>query len=124
MVYQFEMTGVIKNAVDGSPVAGVLIEPEPYGGWVNGDSPVVTGSDGRFSFKFSVDTFEFSNGKLPTWTLKLSKTGFEDETIEITPTKRPESGTTTQIMMFAFVRPSTPVPQPALKPAEAMPTDQ
>lgn len=120
MVFPFEVTGVIKNAVDGSLVAGVLIEPEP-GSWLNGDSPVVTRSNGHFSFKFSMNQMDFSKGKLPTSRFKLSKEGFEGETVEITPTRKPQSRTTTQIMLFAFVRPKQLGPQPVSGSVEVPP---
>ena len=118
MIYRYEMTGVIKNAVDGSPVAGVQIERDP-GTSITGTFPVRTGPDGRFVVEFSVRDGEFFAGKLPKWKFTLSKAGFEDEAVEITPTKEPQPRTANQIVLFAFVRPTPPAAQPQQAPIDA-----
>jgi hypothetical protein len=65
--------------------------------------PFTTIADGKFRGKFSISAGEFY--ELPKWSLTLSKDGFHDEEVDISPTQQPESGGREgQIEVVAYMR--------------------
>jgi len=89
--YPFEISGVVRNAADGAPLAGVSVTIRADG--IRGESPfpVITGPDGTFKARFEVGDIEFMRDELPQWSLTLSKDGYQDATLDISPKQEPES---------------------------------
>jgi hypothetical protein len=104
-VYPFELRGGVRSAADGSPLAEVTVMLR-VGGIVGGTpSPVVTGADGTFNVSFRVADIEFMRDKLPRWSLVLSKEGYDNLTIDVSPTQEPKSSRTTTISVDVKLRP-------------------
>jgi hypothetical protein len=91
--YPFEMSGVVKDAASGAPLAGVSVTLEA--GLCSSDNPfpVVTQPDGTFSANFRVYDGDFMGNRLPKWSLTLSREGYADLTIDVSPKQIPESTT-------------------------------
>jgi hypothetical protein len=86
--YPFEISGVIRRA-DGDPLPGVSVTLKAQS--IRESSfPVVTGTDGTFKARVRIGDIEFM-GRLPKWSLELSKEGYEAGTVDVSPKQRPES---------------------------------
>jgi hypothetical protein len=104
IVYPFELRGVIRNSADGTPLAGVTVMLKAPG-IIESHFPVVTEADGSFVATFKVFDTQFDHGKLPQWSLDLSKDGYEEETLDVSPKQAPESSKkTTQISVEGSLR--------------------
>ncbi len=101
--YDYELRGTIKRSSDGAPLFGVLVTPEASGLWKT-PAPVVTGIDGSFLLKFRVSDGEFSPREMPKWSLRLETAGYVDEVVDISPLEEPKRGTTTQMVVIAYMR--------------------
>src|SRR5689334_9205649 len=80
------LRGVVRNAKDGSPVAGVKVTLSPEHGWkpVSENAfPVVSGEDGTFRVVFEMMDAEFNEFGDKSWSVSLSKEGYHDETLDI-----------------------------------------
>jgi hypothetical protein len=87
--YPFELSGVVR-ATDGAPLPGVTVTLKA-GGISESPFPLVTGDDGTFKGNFRIADREFMRDELPTWSLKLSKDGYESATVDVSPKQEPES---------------------------------
>lgn len=89
--YPFEISGFVQSAADDTPLPGVTIALKADG--LRGESPfpLITGEDGKFRAAFRVGDIAFTHGDLPKWTLVLSKDGYQNQTLEIRFTQKPES---------------------------------
>ena len=91
--YDYEVRGTLKDCSGGSPLAGVRVTLGASALFVKPNRPV-TGVDGRFLLQFSVSDGEFVSGEMPHWSLTLSKEGYADEVVDISPSREPESAQT------------------------------
>jgi hypothetical protein len=104
--YPFELQGVVKNAADGQPLAGVTIVLKNAREHGDTPFPVTTQADGAFSANFRVAGSQFVAADPPVWSLALSKDGFHDEVIDIRFGNRPESPkVTTFLVVVGAMRP-------------------
>lgn len=102
--YRFEISGVVNDAANGTSLAGVSVMLKSGGHTVT-PFPVITGPDGKYHASFKVRDGDFMRDKLPEWSLVFSKDGYEDETLDVSPKKRPASlSTTTQISVDGQLR--------------------
>src|SRR4051794_26553441 len=86
--YPFEISGVVRGAADGAPLTGVTATLQA-GGIRESSFPVVTGPDGSVRASFRVADSQFMRGELPKWTLVLTKEGYEDQALDVSPTHTP-----------------------------------
>jgi hypothetical protein len=86
--YPFEFSGVVR-AADGRPLPGVSVTLNA-GNVRESSFPVVTGADGTFEARVRIGDIEFM-GKLPKWSLELTKDGYETATVDVSPGEKPES---------------------------------
>ncbi len=93
--YTFEVSGVIRDAMDGKPVVGARIYSlhDNLQGTPNPDSkPVaVTEGDGSFSFVESISDISFEIDHSAKWVLFISNDGFEDKRCDLRKVKRTQS---------------------------------
>jgi hypothetical protein len=103
----YELRGVVRNAADGSPVPGVKVDVSGPDGPGRSGFPATTDPDGAFAGGFSA-----SGGrplKPGEWTVKLTRDGFADEVVDITPVRVPDSAESrTQLFLVVYVRPKSP----------------
>ena len=93
--YPFEILGIVRNA-DGEPLAGVRVTCKGLElGSRQAAFPVISRLDGKFRAKFEVSDTHFVYDRLPDWSLILTKDGYQDAAVDISPKVRPESATTT-----------------------------
>jgi hypothetical protein len=109
-VYNFEVTGTVRSAVDGKPLPGVRIAVNTYGEKDRPDldeAATQTDEAGAFATqKFYVSIIEFGEGR-PTWYLKVEKEGYLPEFVEIKPKRAPEqTGSTSTIVSVIYMRPA------------------
>ncbi len=90
--YIYDLRVVVQNATDARPLPGVGVEIQGHLTFDRDQSPPVTAADGVFTASCRVSDVHFLGDKLPTWLLVLSKDGYQDEVIEISPTRKPDSG--------------------------------
>jgi hypothetical protein len=103
--YPYALRGVIKSAEGGAPLAGVSISLKADGIFGKEKFPIVTEADGTFGVDYEVMDIQFMRAELPTWALVLSKEGYSDEIIDISPTRKPDSPkTTTHIVVVAYMK--------------------
>jgi hypothetical protein len=124
--YEYKIRGVIKSVLDGAPLDGVSIslQLEPANkpeGWRPPSNLIRARAqsqpDGRFSIQFDTDDIEASAHT--KWTLVLTKTGFVDELVDISPEKEPETFSNT-IAVVAYMRPTAR--DAVLRPAADVPS--
>lgn len=104
--YSYELDTTVRAPLDGQAVKAVKVklEAEQLCEW---PTEPLTDNDGKFSFTFKVSARVFRpEGALPKWRLVLSKEGFHDETVDISPRRAPKSGgQITQMTVIAYIRP-------------------
>jgi len=104
--YAYHFWGVVKNSTDGNPINEVSVTLDV--GAVDKDTPftVSIGRDGSFGASFRVADGVFIGIDMPKWTLVLSKPGFQDEIIDVSPREQPESKKVTNaVVVVAYLRP-------------------
>jgi hypothetical protein len=102
--YSYVLHGVVKIAADGSTLAGVVVTVNADGVSHQTGFPFTTNGDGKFRARFDINEREFSEGKIRKWSLTLSRDGFEDEEVDISPTQEPSGGNEVQIEVVAYLR--------------------
>lgn len=101
--YDYEVRGVLKECSGGVALAGARVNLEGSGILVK-PTYAMTGDDGGFSLRFRIRDSEFSPGQMPHWSLTLSKEGFADEVVDISPSQEPKSSAPNPIVVVAFLR--------------------
>jgi hypothetical protein len=71
------ISGVVTNAADGKPLAGVRVNASPVAHF-EGEDGGTTDAEGKFSF-----TCHFQWGSQTKWSLELGKDRFETETVDL-----------------------------------------
>lgn len=103
--YEYELRGVIRDSVDGEPLAGVAVALDA-GLLFKDAEPVVTNEHGTFVLTFEVGDGALSSGSMPTWSLTLKKPGFAGQVVDISPAKEPQSPKSANVIsVVAYVRP-------------------
>src|SRR5262249_54910294 len=87
--YPFEISGLVQSA-DGTPLPDVAVFFEAEGIWES-SFPVVTQPDGTFKARVRINDIEFMHEEMPKWTLQLTKNGFENTTVDVSPKSKPKS---------------------------------
>ncbi len=87
-LYTYRMSGVVRSATDGSPIPNARVEVS--GEWTFALEPTHTGIDGTFMIEGEVSDSAFRVG-YPAWSLRVSRSGFADEVLDVSPTEQPES---------------------------------
>jgi len=110
--YPFEVRGRITSVADGSPLADVrIVLKAPWVtvvGMGTEADPAVTAYDGKFLLTLEAPDVAFdARGSVNEWSLILSKEGYLDEVIDVSPSQEPpKSGSgKTQIIVVASMRP-------------------
>jgi hypothetical protein len=104
--YPFEVTGYVKHALTGEPLAGVKV----YSTHFNPDNPVpgedqpvtVTGADGSFTFTESVRDIHLSQEGATKWVLLFSKDGFKTERADLRGVRGADSAKTTTYVFLVI----------------------
>src|SRR5262249_50147357 len=104
--YPFDVSGQVRDAVTGKPLAGVKI----YSTHVNLDDPVpaegepiaVTGEDGSFSFSESLSEVCFMGEGRTRWRLLFSRDGFQKEEVDLRRVPHPNSAKTTSTVVVVL----------------------
>jgi hypothetical protein len=111
-LYPFEVRGKVRSTDDGSPLADVRVVLRARSIDLDNDlgteeMPVSTLLDGTFRLTLLAYERAFNKGSDDAWTLVLSKPGYADEVIDITPSKEPSAlgGGSTLIVVIASLRP-------------------
>jgi hypothetical protein len=92
--YPVEVHGFVRSSADGTSLREVRMElSRPV-------NPVYSEPDGTFVFKFKDDW-----DPVAIWQLSLSRGDFNDETVMMTMSHGPDTGGTTQIFVFVYMRP-------------------
>lgn len=114
MGYNFELTCIVTNVVDGKPLPGVKAIVDTFGKKDDltygfpASSP--TDEEGQLKHTFYVSVGS-PNIQEPHRYLKLEKEGFHPEVIDIKPASMPvKAGTTTPIVVEVSMRPKEPLP--------------
>jgi hypothetical protein len=109
--YPFAIRGTILTVADGSPLAGVRVVLKAPCVTIVGpgteETPALTGN-GKFLLTFEAPEVCFTDtGSRSQWSLNLSKEGYTDEVIDVSPGQEPSrsGGGRTQIIVVAFMRP-------------------
>jgi hypothetical protein len=106
--YAYELDLTVRQTSDGRAVeaVGVTLEAEHVRNW---PEMLLTDKAGRLSFTFSVSDIAFwPEGTLPRWRLVLSKDGYHDELVDISPRQAPQSRKEVrQMIVTAYMRPKT-----------------
>jgi hypothetical protein len=97
--YPFEVSGVVRSAATGKPLAGVKIfsthpplDMEPVLLLADKTQAVaVTGEDGRFTFSENVQDIHFMQEGGTRWVVFLAKEGFDREKVDLRTLRRPDS---------------------------------
>jgi hypothetical protein len=101
-VYTYQVRGLVRSAADRSPLAGVRVEMR---GGLSGDT-LTTGEDGSFEGTFTASDSQFHVGRLPSWSVYLSREGYAFETVDISPRQEPDSGSSpSQLVVVAYMMP-------------------
>src|SRR5262249_5445124 len=92
--YPFEIRGKIENVVDGSALAGVRIVLKARWVTIFGPGteavPARTGPDGKFLLTLEAqDTVFIRSEPQDRWSLMLSKEGYMDEVLDVSPSQEP-----------------------------------
>jgi hypothetical protein len=107
--YPYDLRVVVRDAADARPLFGVRVEIQGHLYLDRDPGPPVTVPDGTFAASCSAPDFQFVGDNLPTWSLVLSKDGYHDEIIDISPARRPGSGPAeNRIVVVAYLRPRKP----------------
>lgn len=88
--YRFEISGIIRM-MEGEPLSGVQIVLDTGGATSTNWPDLRSDPDGRFAFEYLAFSRCFAGGRLPTWTLQLSKEGYVTERVDISPKQPPAS---------------------------------
>ncbi len=103
--YAFELEGTVRSAKDGEPIKGVTVTLKVNDADAEFSRPLVFLKDGQFEGEFRVGDSVFFGKKLPTFTLVLSKDGYFDEHVDISPKKDPgETDELTRFVVVAYMR--------------------
>jgi hypothetical protein len=106
MAYRYEVRGKIRSSSTKAPLSGVLVTLKYTDGSSKQDS-IETASDGSFLLSFEVGDDEFAVGRMPKWSLVLTKEGFADEILDISPTKEPShSSGPVEIIVYGSITPA------------------
>ncbi len=93
--YTFEVSGVIRDAMDGKAIVGAKIYSLHYNLEAppdQGAKPIaITKDDGSFSFVESISDGSFSFDRSAKWVLFISSEGFDDKRCDLRKVKRTES---------------------------------
>lgn len=104
-VYEYELSGTVKTAKDGQPIKDVKVTLKVNGIDYGFAKPLFSAKDGEFDGRFGISDSEFSPNKLPIFTLTLSKAGFVDEEIDISPKKQPgDTDEPRRFIVVAYMR--------------------
>ena len=109
-LFEYDLRVVVRDVADGRPLSGVHVD-------IQGElvidhdsspprSPEVTGDDGVFTSRCRAYDTAFRGEELPKWSIVLTKSGYEDEVLDISPSQRPDSGREKRrIVVYAYMRP-------------------
>jgi len=104
--YEYDLEITVRQTSDGREVQAmeVRLEADHIQKW---PELSLTDEAGRLSTTFSVSALAFSpEGTLPKWRLVLSKEGFHDEVVDVSPRRAPASGKEVrQLIVTAYVWP-------------------
>lgn len=98
--YTYVISGIVKGAANGKPLQDVEIDVKYNIGSVDKIVPIITRSDGTFRFEWNLLDGSFDGPRMPSLILNLTKTGYSDESVDISPQQKPSS---TQIPAPIFV---------------------
>jgi hypothetical protein len=100
--YAIDVRGTVKDAADGTPLAGVLVWP-PLA--LQAAEPVTTGNDGRFSFGPHDWDGRYDCSSKDGWLLALSRGGAVAEVVDINPGDLPTAQShPLQIVVVVYMR--------------------
>jgi hypothetical protein len=96
--YPYEVSGVVKDAATGQPLAGVAV----YSLHIDLDKPTgeddrtvaVTGQDGTFTFTELVWDVNFRGDGNTRWALLFARDGFRREKVDLRQVRQPASAKT------------------------------
>jgi len=96
---------VIRNASDDAPLAGVAITLKADSLFKDAE-PCVTDADGKFALTFAVSDGAFSPTEMPRWSLALVQSGFDEQVVDISPSKEPQRGKAINLIsVVAYMKP-------------------
>lgn len=107
-IYTYDLRVVVRDVADARPLSDVGIEIRGGLTFDRDQFPPATNADGVFTASCQAFDHEFFD-KLPTWSVVLSKEGYHNEAIDISPTRKPDSGREERrIVVMAYMRARKP----------------
>jgi hypothetical protein len=107
--YTYDLRVVVRDAADARPLADVEVGIQGELIIRRDESPSITNADGVFTASCYADDYQFFPDQLPTWSLVLSKEGYHDEAIDISPARKPDSGwEERRVVVVAYMRARKP----------------
>ncbi len=103
-IYTYRVSGTVRSAADGKPLAGALVELEEDGDIAF--KAIATAANGTFTFERSLTHAAFV-GSRPSWNLKITADGYADGIVDISSAiaQEPERpGTTVPVFVVVHMR--------------------
>lgn len=103
--FTYDLRVVVRDAADARPLAEVAIEIQGDLIFDRDQYPPTTNADGVFAPSCYAPDYQFFHDALPTWSLVLSREGYHNEIIDISPTRKPDTGREERrIVVVAYMR--------------------
>ena len=106
-LYTYNVTVVVRDIRDGSPLENVNVDlTKNSSGRRDGQLPTATNGDGRLEFDWIVNDSAFFHATEIPLIVDLTKAGYVNESIDIGPLRKPTSDDPPRMIAVIYMRPT------------------